>query len=1057
MKKEEIINMLTEILNDTDLPGSALLISHDLSMTGAPIELLEMADCMKALGIFAVVASPKDGLLKKEMEKRGISVVVSAQLFDEDILAGVAGLFDLVVVNTVPGCAAVSELNGADIPVLWWIHESDECYGDFMDMMPLLLLSNIRVMTDGPLAGRTLKKYRPWYEAGELLYAIPDRFPGYEGNAEASDREEKDRKAVTFAIVGSLEHRKGQDVLLKAVRMLTDEEKKTCRFIIVGRDMGQEITASVKAVASERNSNIEYIEYIDRKNMLQFYENIDCLICASRDDPMPLTVTEACMAGRAVICSENTGSAALLKQYDAGIIYHNDDPKELAACIRRVITELHEMTGMRENARRLYEENFTPEKFTESIGNLIDDMISRLGSERKERTSLDDKIREIMRYSAEMKEEERSIARLEAENAELRAKLAESEAEAARFRDSFTEINDAFFWKISKPARVMLDAVKGKGSIVNSASMIRKGLRNSKENGVADTLQKARRVSYSEWMKKPLFTEAELNEQRKYRFERNVLFSITVPLYNTEELFLREMIESVISQTYGGWELCLADGSDSRHDHVDRICREYCDRDERILYRKIEKNLGISENTNVCLEMATGEYIALFDHEDILHPSALYEMMRVICETDADIVYTDEAVFVSPDLSNIINIHFKPDYAPDNLRTNNYICHFTVFRKSLLNKTGMFHSEFDGSQDHDMMLRLTKAADRIEHIPEVLYYWRAHRQSVASGINAKEYASIAGRKAVLSSLDREGVEASVESTRAYPRIYRIRYKIKGEPLVSIVIPNFDHVDELKTCIESILTRSTYKNYEIIIIENNSREERTFKYYKELTDGHGNIRLITWEGEFNYSAINNYVVREAVTGDYILLLNNDTEVITPQWIEELLMFAQRDDVGAVGAMLYYPNDTIQHAGVIVGYGGVADHAFAGLKRGEKGYMGRLCYAQNLSAVTAACMMIRRNVWDQVDGLDENFKVAFNDTDLCMRIRKAGYLIVWTPYAELYHYESLSRGQEDNPEKRARFNSEIELFKKRWSAELEAGDPYYNPNLTLERTDFSIKRE
>jgi len=598
--------------------------------------------------------------------------------------------------------------------------------------------------------------------------------------------------------------------------------------------------------------------------------------------------------------------------------------------------------------------------------------------------------------------------------------------------------------------------------IIN-AGTIKKGLRNIRENGTRDTLQKAYKklsnaVSYRRWIKTPLFSKAELAEQEEYVFDRDVIFSITVPLYNTYEPFLREMIDSVLVQTYSGWELCLADGSDSRHSYVENVCREYCERDVRIRYKRLGRNLGISENTNACLDMASGDYIALLDHDDILHPAALYEMMRIICDKDPDFIYTDEATFVSPDIGNISSIHFKPDFAPDNLMANNYICHFTAFKRSLLEKTGKFRSEYDGSQDHDMMLRLTETAERIEHIPEVLYYWRAHQDSVAFGIRAKDYAAVSGRKAVRSSLQRRGLSASVESSKAFPCIYRIRYDLRDTALVSIVIQNCDHTDELRTCVDSILGKTTYSNYEIIIADNNSREAATFDCYKELTSKNGNIRVVTWEGEYNYSAINNYVVREVVRGEYILLLSSNTEVITPEWIEEMLMYARRGDIGAVGAKIYYPDKrTIWHAGVILGKGGTAGNVYRGANGGDIGYMGRLAYAQDMTAVTGACMMIRRDIWDEVGGLDEEFKIVFGDTDLCMRIRRAGYLIIWTPYAELCQCKHLNRKSNRMPGEKEIIGSDAELFRSKWRAELDMGDPYYNPNLTLNGADYSLRHK
>lgn len=629
----------------------------------------------------------------------------------------------------------------------------------------------------------------------------------------------------------------------------------------------------------------------------------------------------------------------------------------------------------------------------------------------------------------------------------------------AEVQNAYSAISNAFFWKITKPFRVCLDALKRIFGKVAFFRLMGKGIRCLHENGWSYTWHKVKnklkhRQEYTALTNTPLFTEEELEAQRTEVFPRSIKFSVVVPLYNTPEKFLHEMIRSVIDQTYADWELCMTDGSDEAHGNVERICRQYMRKDLRIKYQRLEENLGISGNTNACLEMATGDYIGLFDHDDLLHPAALHEVMRAICEQDADFIYTDENTFHEKP-EDAFCPHFKPDYAPDTLRSYNYICHFTVFSRELLDEVGNFRREFDGSQDYDMVLRLTEKAARIVHIPEILYFWRAHSGSVADGISAKPYTLDAARRALREHLDRVGLVGEVEGS-SIPSTYRIKYAISGCPKVSIVIPNMDHADTLRTCISSILEKTTYENFEIVIIENNSRKEETFAYYDELkTDPR--IQIVTWEGKFNYSAINNFGVREAATGEYILLLNNDIEVITPDWLQEMLMFAQRSDVGAVGAMLYYPDDTIQHAGVILGIGGVAGHAHKNFPRGDFGYMSRATIAQDLSVVTAACVMLPRTVWDEVGGLDETFEVAFNDVDLCMRIRKAGYLIVWTPYAELYHYESKSRGAEDTPEKKKRFEGEVRRFQARWKSELAAGDPYYNPNLTLVREDFSVKRE
>lgn len=635
---------------------------------------------------------------------------------------------------------------------------------------------------------------------------------------------------------------------------------------------------------------------------------------------------------------------------------------------------------------------------------------------------------------------------------ELKRQRSELERQLAETRYAYSVIENAACWKMTKPLRLFLDFLKR----IPLFFWIIKGLKCLKDNGWSYTWKKVKdKLSRRQELKlaaMPLYSQEELDEQRKEKFSKQIKFSIVVPLYNTPEQFLREMIQSVLDQTYADWELCMADGSDEAHGDVKKICHAYARSDRRIRYQKLEKNLGISGNSNACLEMATGDYIALFDHDDLLHPAALHDVMRAICEQDADFIYTDENTFHNTP-EDAFCPHFKPDYAPDTLRSYNYICHLSVFSRALLNRAGGgFRSEFDGSQDYDMVLRLTEKAKHIVHIPKILYFWRSHENSVASDVSAKPYTITAAKRALTEHLQRVGLLGEVQDARI-PSTYHIQYEIKGTPLISILIPNKDHGDDLKKCVRSIQEKSTYQNWEIIIIENNSAEKETFSLYTELKKDR-RIHVVYWKNKFNYSAINNFGARHA-KGKHLLLLNNDIEVITPDWLEQMLMFSQRKDVGAVGAMLYYPDDTVQHAGIVLGIGGVGGHAHKYFLRGDYGYMSRMTIAQNYSAVTAACLMIRKDVWEQIDGLDESFEVAFNDVDLCMRIRRAGYLIVWTPFAELYHYESKSRGLEDTPEKQKRFSGEVRRFQERWAKELAAGDPYYNPNFTLEREDFSLR--
>ncbi len=655
---------------------------------------------------------------------------------------------------------------------------------------------------------------------------------------------------------------------------------------------------------------------------------------------------------------------------------------------------------------------------------------------------------------AEEKNYQEAYEKEHIKTADLAERVAVLEAKNEELNFKLSRIKNNPLWKASAPLRRGMHFVIRQRDRLKNCGSIR---------GVLAKLdyKKIERKAMARYGTESFPDEARAKEERETVFDRMIKISILVPLYNTPEPFLRDMITSVLNQTYQNWELCLADGSDAEHGEVGRICREYLEKDSRIVYQKLLKNEGISGNTNECLKLATGEYIGLFDHDDILHPSTLYEYVKAVNEQDADYIYCDETTFKNGDINKMLTMHFKPDYAVDNLRANNYICHFSVFAKRLLEGEELFRSRFDGSQDHDMILRMTDRAKHIVHIPKLLYYWRCHEGSVASGIDAKPYVVAAAKGAVADHLRRHGfTHFQITSTRAFETIFKIRYEIIGDPMISIVIPNKDHAADLKRCITSILEKSTYENYEIVIVENGSETKEIFDYYTSLKE-YDNIRVVTYEkpegqNGFNYSAVNNFGVKQT-KGDYILLLNNDTEVITVNWMEELLMYAQREDVGAAGAKLYYGNKTIQHAGVVLQLGAhrTAGHSHYGQSRENLGYMGRLCYAQNVSAVTGACLLVKKSLFEEVGGLDESFAISLNDVDFCLKLREKGLLNVFTPFAELYHYESVSRGLDDSGEKAERYNRESAHFREKWKTVLEKGDPYYNPNFSLDRSDFALR--
>lgn len=590
----------------------------------------------------------------------------------------------------------------------------------------------------------------------------------------------------------------------------------------------------------------------------------------------------------------------------------------------------------------------------------------------------------------------------------------------------------------------------------------KKGMSYLRTHGVKALAQKAfrkvatvkqRPVDYQKWLPKHLPGSAELQRQRKTEFALQPKISLVVPLYKTNQEYLRQLIASVQSQTYGNWELCLSDGSGAESPLREAL-EQYRQGDGRIRVISSPEPLQISQNTNRAILEATGDFIAFADHDDVLTENALFECVKAFNENPAlEVFYSDEDK-MTMDGNKFFQPHFKPDFNLDLLCSVNYICHLFVVSRQLVEKVGILRPEYDGAQDYDFIFRCVEATDQICHIPKILYHWRSHEQSTSENPESKRYAFEAGQRAVQAHYDRIGVNAQVLQGE-YLGLYRTRFLRERDPLISIIIPNKDHIDDLKRCMDSIEAKSTYRNYEYVIVENNSTQEETFAYYKELEETNPKAHVFYWDGPFNYSAINNFGAERA-KGEYLLLLNNDTEIINPDCLEELLGYCMREDVGIVGARLYYEDDTIQHAGVVLGFGGIAGHCFVQQPRSSTGYCHRIICAQDYSAVTAACLMVSKSLFDQVGGLSEDLQVAFNDIDFCLKVRDQGKLVVYNPYAQLYHYESKSRGLEDTPEKLARFNKEIATLEQHWPDIFRRPDPYYNPNLTLDSQDFSLKR-
>lgn len=579
-----------------------------------------------------------------------------------------------------------------------------------------------------------------------------------------------------------------------------------------------------------------------------------------------------------------------------------------------------------------------------------------------------------------------------------------------------------------------------------------KAFRYFKKHGVKELIKRLIRKSnvfgipYETWYNLHKICPETYDKQCKTKFSYEPLISIIVPTFNTPLNFLREMIDSVISQSYSNWELCIADGS-TQQDVID-VIKAYATKDMRVKYTLLDKNYGIAGNTNKALEMATGVYVGLFDHDDLLTSDCLFEIVSSLQDVKHDIIYTDEDKTDSA-TKNFKEPNFKPDYNVDLFYSHNYITHFFIVKRSIINKVGGFQSEYDGAQDYDIMFRCIEQSTTIHHIPKILYHWRMHEASTAANPESKMYCYEAGKRAIDDHFKRIGLNAEAEVLNLWG-LYRIHYKILNNPLISIIIPNKDNMQLLKNCIESLYEVNEYQNFEIIIIENNSEIQETFLLYKELEREHSNIKVVYWDKEFNYSSINNFGVSFA-KGEYLLLLNNDTEAIYNNSISEMLGLCMRKDVGVVGAKLLYPNDTVQHAGIVLGVGGFCDHVFRNVDAEEVGYMARARINCDYSAVTAACMMVKKSIYDEVSGFSEEFKVGLNDIDFCLKVRRLHKLVVYNAFSIWYHYESITRGYEDTLEKRERFHNEINLFKEKWKKELSDGDPYYNKNfITDEKT-------
>ena len=660
---------------------------------------------------------------------------------------------------------------------------------------------------------------------------------------------------------------------------------------------------------------------------------------------------------------------------------------------------------------------------------------------------------ELQKMQAAREEERRIRKAREVQVQGLESELEQEASRARALQNALGRIYRSVGWRILVRfyylrERIVAPPDSRRGRLYN---VLKRAFVRYSQDGLTEAVKETQKHSeapppdkeaYILWRERYAFTPEQRPrlQQELDRLEVTPLISIVMPVYNPDEVWLRSAIESVCEQVYPHWQLCICDDASSR-EHVGRVLAEYEQHDERIRVQTRTQNAGIAVTTNQAIHLASGEFVGFLDHDDELAPDALAEVVKLLnAQPELDVVYTDEEKITVQ--GQRWEPFFKPDWSPDLLRSMNYIGHFCVIRQTLLQELGGLTEGLEGSQDYDLLLRLSEKTQHIGHIAKPLYSWRQIAASTAVNPQSKPAAQDAGRRALLAHVDRQGIAAEVLDEPVTPFRYRVRYDIVGQPRVSILIPTKDRLELLIGCIESIEQKTSYRNFEIIILDNQSEQAETLDYLSQSSH-----RVVALPGPFNYSYLNNAGAKHA-QGDFLLFLNNDTKVIAEEWLSAMLEHAQRPGIGAVGAKLLYENNTIQHAGVVYGHRGVAGHLFCHMSRDEHGYFGLPRVIRNYSAVTAACMMMPKAVFDEVGGFDENIKVAFNDIDLCLRVRDKGYNIVYTPYALLYHLESASR-------KSLHPLSDEEYFRRRWESTIQAGDPYYSPHLSLERFDCSFR--
>jgi O-antigen biosynthesis protein len=935
------VEIALEIRESAAARPKVLFVSHETTLTGAPIQLLHLVRWLQKEGWELLVVTPESGPISDLLAADGVPLIIHPGLLLEPghaKLRELSAQCDIVVANTIISWAAVRAAHSEGKRVIWYLHET---------------LVAVRLIRQIPEIGPTLELatliVTPTRQTARILEGMthtPIEVVPYGIPAVQVDGKGAAAARVTFVTAASLEPRKGQDILVAAIKELPAAIREAASFRVVGRYLDRPFVEKVKESAAGLN-NIEFTGERSHAQSLELLAASDSLICPSRDETMPITILEAMSLGKVIISADVGGIAEWLRDEMNGLLVPRENPQALAHAIERCIIDRQLAAKLGTGARRTFERHFTLEKFAAHFGRLLMDAAPR------EQVLHD--------------------------------------------------------WSIA--------------------------------------------TGYRDWMPRfdtvdPVALQRDLRQLR-----RQPLISILVPVYNPDLHLLEAAIESIRRQLYQRWELCLADDA-STDAAIRPFLEEKAREDRRIKLIFREKNGHISACTNSALQLATGEWCALLDQDDLVSRKALaFVALEIEQHPDAGLIYSDEDKI---DASGARSTPFlKTDWNSELFLGQNYINHLGVYRTSLLREIGGFREGFEGSQDYDLALRCIErlAPAQIRHIPRILYHWRAVAGSLAAVVDAKPYAKEAARRAIADHLKRRGIRGRVEPCPENVESHRVVYELPDPaPTVSIVIPTRDRVGLLQQCLSSVRRKTDYPSIELVIVDNGSTEPATLKFLSELEQDMG-ARVLRDNGAFNFSRLINRGVA-AAKGEVLALLNNDIEANEPGWLREMVSHVVRLEVGAVGARLWYPDGTLQHGGVILGLGGVAGHAFPRVPHGHPGYFNRAFLQQNCSAVTGACLLVRKRVFEEAGGFDEtNLAISFNDVDFCLRLQAAGFQNVWTPYANLIHHESASRGHQRAREEQMQFVREATFMQRKWGIDL-LRDPFYNPNLTLNLPGFEL---